>query len=1378
MRAISILESCRMKKRSFLRTLRFIPVVALALLLFISGATVWLTHRPGERWVRKMLEAQLTKSLGQPLSVDSLETNLFTRLDLYGIVLHSSQTVAGQPPLLLQRAMIRYRLSEVISGKLSFRSVALDSLALSLTSDSTGIKDLPFLRHLTAASPSARKARAPSIHFGKVKLTNASLTFREKTVALDLDLDGLDATFQARERGFDTSFQLDTLRLKRESWRLPLTHVSGSGNIVGNVATLDSATVTIPGIKIGLSGELDFSRQQATVILRAGGAGTLAALAALDRQNLPQKLGSLDGEIAFQTWIRGKVAHPDVSGWMRADQLKVTPDFTVERMEILGGLRGTTVYVDSVSVRALDGALRGQGRMQLASPYDHSLQLALSRIDAAQLWKAGYGVPSPFAGIINGSLTSSGPLAELSQVAVNFHFQGDSSRFHGKELPPLSLDGTLQDGRASLRMVQGEAALVAEGWTRQKRVGGSFRATFPSIAPFTHLANLKDVEGKAEIEGLVTGSFPRPDAKVSIRASSLSYRDFPVDTLAAFLRISGSEITLDSSWAELRMQSIDTLRPPFGIASLSGQYQWSLRLAGSLDHPQGRLQARFQKPSWGGTTLDEVQCMLDLDGQKIHLLSLLVRRGAVGLQMYGEWDIDAKSGEALASVYTSPGLMGREALKASHYGISPFDTGSSGSLGLFRLQTRLFGNKTFAVHARGENVNLQIIAPFVPQLRTLNGMLNLVVDAERSEKGTRSYIKIDVQHPALASVQMDSFSLRMSLNPALIRLDTLNLVKGDSCLRASGTLELPPSSVVKSDRLKKSRLSLNTDAQGMDLRVLAPLLPASTVLRGFIAWQLQLSGTVANPQAQGTVRLTEGYYLAGGNTRPLEKMQLMMSFANKSFVLKNFSGYSHELPFALRGKGLFDGLGVLAADFNLAISGEDVLDIAGTTTRDSVAATLNSRVLNLSSIAPLLLGLEEIGGYVTTNMRFEGPWQNPSITGWLSAHELEVKREKLGLHLSGGSARVRFESHHVAVDTLRARLNGGQLLVNGDAYLFARQIQSATFDARLNNIQYERPKIFTATIDSAELTYERQNGDLHRLSGLVAFGDTRILANLPIQELLDLARQAERPKPEYPPLFQKTTLNVRVVNNDQFWVNNNLARIRQRVNLDITGPLLQPSFSGRVAVQEGYLIYFDRKFEISTGILDFADPRRINPIVSLTAVSNLKSYQTRDRKAYRITFTAQGPLDQAQIDLRSDPPLDRSDIMALLILGSTRQQLTSNITLTEGNTLVSALQLRAENLSSERISGYISNRVGSFFGLEEMSIEGNLFSFSDNWGPQLLASKQVGDRTRIIYSTRVGHLNEQGIRLDYEFTNRWSIESQADQQGGTGVDIKYRVKFK
>ncbi len=230
--------------------------------------------------------------------------------------------------------------------------------------------------------------------------------------------------------------------------------------------------------------------------------------------------------------------------------------------------------------------------------------------------------------------------------------------------------------------------------------------------------------------------------------------------------------------------------------------------------------------------------------------------------------------------------------------------------------------------------------------------------------------------------------------------------------------------------------------------------------------------------------------------------------------------------------------------------------------------------------------------------------------------------------------------------------------------------------------------------------------------------------------------------------------------------------------LSLIGQPARPNLTGRVTVLKGYVLFLDRKFNITRGMVEFTDPNRINPSVDLVATTTVKSYQAMEGTSYKINLLVLGSLEEAEVGLTSEPPLERTDIISLLTLGATRTQLTGSAGDKESTTLRGVMLERAQQLSSQRVAGYISRNVGGFLGLDQVTIEGNLFRFDRSWGPELLASRKLAGKAEVTYRTNIGHLNERSVRLDYRFAERFSLQGETDHFGRSGLDFKYRLSFK
>jgi hypothetical protein len=328
-----------------------------------------------------------------------------------------------------------------------------------------------------------------------------------------------------------------------------------------------------------------------------------------------------------------------------------------------------------------------------------------------------------------------------------------------------------------------------------------------------------------------------------------------------------------------------------------------------------------------------------------------------------------------------------------------------------------------------------------------------------------------------------------------------------------------------------------------------------------------------------------------------------------------------------------------------------------------------------------------------------------------------------------------------------------------------------------NNLEFNRRKEYQFTVDSAGLRFTKQNA-YYNFDGEIILGESKFTKNFDIKLLPSFMQKVERPGREPSEFATHTRMNILIQNNENIWIDNNIAHFRIRPDIGLIGTFARPNITGRITAEEGYLIYLDRKFRIENGVMEFIDPNRLNPIIDLKTMTSLKSYQSLSGTSYVITLSITGPLDEPVISLTSEPALDKPDIMALLTIGATRNQITGQSADQEKATLGEVLKERTTALSSQKISGYVTERAGTFLGLEEISIEGNLFNIGKSSGPQLVTSEKINDRLGITYSTAVGHLNDQTIRLDYKLNNYFSLVGETDQKGESALDLKYKLRFK
>jgi autotransporter translocation and assembly factor TamB len=353
----------------------------------------------------------------------------------------------------------------------------------------------------------------------------------------------------------------------------------------------------------------------------------------------------------------------------------------------------------------------------------------------------------------------------------------------------------------------------------------------------------------------------------------------------------------------------------------------------------------------------------------------------------------------------------------------------------------------------------------------------------------------------------------------------------------------------------------------------------------------------------------------------------------------------------------------------------------------------------------------------------------------------------------------------------------GTVLLTGHATHEDRKLSDVALRMNVSKVKFQREKQAIVLVNSAVLTF-RGEQDRYVLEGDVILGPSHVTLDFKPQSLVTLARKIERPERKLPLILQQTRMDVRLRESKNIWIDNRLARMRLHTELAFLGSPQVPNVSGRVRVEEGYLFYLDRKFTVERATIDFADPNRLNPIVDIMAGTSVTSRGREAGVKYDVALSLSGALDELTFELVSDPPLSKPDIVALLTLGRTRERTAEAEAGAPGTSVGEVLWDRTKEITGKKLTGYTERKIGGLLGLGRVTIEGDLFRFDRSWGPSLVASKKLSKRMQVTYATRVGYANEQSIQLDYRLSERFSLEAQTDQRGQSGIDLKYKLRFR
>jgi translocation and assembly module TamB len=152
-------------------------------------------------------------------------------------------------------------------------------------------------------------------------------------------------------------------------------------------------------------------------------------------------------------------------------------------------------------------------------------------------------------------------------------------------------------------------------------------------------------------------------------------------------------------------------------------------------------------------------------------------------------------------------------------------------------------------------------------------------------------------------------------------------------------------------------------------------------------------------------------------------------------------------------------------------------------------------------------------------------------------------------------------------------------------------------------------------------------------------------------------------------------------------------------------------------------------------------------------------------------------MSKLNVSYRSDPPLQFSDIVALLATGRAPSSDPSLAARTSGATQ-NWDQMGPSALVGQALASPVAGRLQRFFGVSKIKIDPQLPGVDSNPQARLTIEQQITPDLTFTYITNVTRSNPQVIRVEWSFNKQWSAVALREENGLFGLDFYYKKRFK
>jgi translocation and assembly module TamB len=418
--------------------------------------------------------------------------------------------------------------------------------------------------------------------------------------------------------------------------------------------------------------------------------------------------------------------------------------------------------------------------------------------------------------------------------------------------------------------------------------------------------------------------------------------------------------------------------------------------------------------------------------------------------------------------------------------------------------------------------------------------------------------------------------------------------------------------------------------------------------------------------------------------------------------------------------------------------------------------------LNLTILQLLSADLTATGN-ATMQATVRGALRDPSVNGRLELKGASLYFGDLPNGVDNADGVILFDRKRATIEKLTAETGGGKVTLTGLIEFGAAIVYRLQADAKSVRVRW--PEDLSTTFD-AKLALNGTPAQ-STLSGSLTLNRATFNSRGDIGQLFAASTKPLPTTGEANDMLRGAQFDVRIDSSPNFEFQTSLTRdVEADVSLRLRGSPLRPVLLGDISVNQGEIELFGTRYTVNRGDIHFLNPVKIAP--------NFDMEMEAKARGITVNINISGTLDKLKFNYSSDPPLQQSEIIALLAVG---RDPTGAATITSGSPATGGAGDTGLGLLGEAASQQLSSRLQRFIGSSHVKIDPTLTAADNLPQARLTVEQQVSRDVTMTYITNLNRTQEQTIRVQWDFSRKWSVVAVRDANGLFGIDFQYRKRF-
>jgi hypothetical protein len=403
-------------------------------------------------------------------------------------------------------------------------------------------------------------------------------------------------------------------------------------------------------------------------------------------------------------------------------------------------------------------------------------------------------------------------------------------------------------------------------------------------------------------------------------------------------------------------------------------------------------------------------------------------------------------------------------------------------------------------------------------------------------------------------------------------------------------------------------------------------------------------------------------------------------------------------------------------------------------------------------------------GYLA--LQVSDQWLDPKIAGGISIQDGLIRVEAVDEPFTIAYAGLVFNGQQLVLDDLHGGIGKGTVQASGRITLHGMRPTDYRVLMEVGNVPIAPIEGLSGMVDGAlwlqgDLTGGDTGTGRHLLKGDLQLVRATYSKRIDLKTILREQPTFDTVKLSLPSFLNDVALQLHLWGHQAIWIRNNIATLPLDIDLEARGTVEHPIIVGHILTTGGTFTFLHTPFQVSQGSIDFFDPKQTRPVIDLKANATVRNY--------RIDLALTGTPERVQLDLSSDPVLSQSDILSVMTVGRTTEEVSTAGTGTVATSEAASLLL----------GELIEEPAQQYVGIDRVQIESAVDRSGLPVGSQLTLGKSLFDnRLLFLYAYPLNPTSLPAYKLEYELNRHISLLADGDDSGRVGGDIKFRFDFR